>query len=412
MHLKSGRRDEMFGRAAKLAKMFRLSPCAADIVFTLYLLTQHTLGGAVNFGSTFSRVSNRIRFLVSLGRWPAAEVRQELMEGAALQRYELLDADLDLSRHAVVYLDGLNPMPLDSRFFRVVTDKPLPLEAHADFTADIRHLQKLFTGRRAGEPLNILFYGIPGTGKTALARSLGHAFCAKTYEVRGMDASSQRKEEQFRLSAIHACLHTADPQDSLIIVDEADDVLNCGGGFSFWFFGGGTTRNNGDKGSLNHLLDDSKHAIIWITNAHRGMEESTRRRFDYVVEFTHFYGCFRRRPVVGFAAGVWRMNLAEKQGHWSGVTVRWRDSGLSQAEFCRTNSLPLWKFQYWLRRERRLAAGTGAAGLDGFVRVQTEPERGGGLVLRFPSGLELVIGSGFDEAALRRVVSCLGGAAC
>ncbi len=106
------------------------------------------------------------------------------------------------------------------------------------------------------------------------------------------------------------------------------------------------------------------------------------------------------------------MNLAEKQKHWAGVTARWRESGISQAGFCRANSLALWKFQYWLRRERRVAAGAGAVGSDGFVRVQAEPERGCGLVLRFPSGMELVIGSVFDEAALRRVVYCLGGAAC
>ena len=103
------------------------------------------------------------------------------------------------------------------------------------------------------------------------------------------------------------------------------------------------------------------------------------------------------------------MGIKEKREHWAGVIARWRESGLSHAEFCRANSLKVLKFQYWLRRERRLAAGGGA---DGFVQVQAEPERGCGLVLRFPSGMELVIGSGFDEAALRRVVSCLGRTAC
>lgn len=103
------------------------------------------------------------------------------------------------------------------------------------------------------------------------------------------------------------------------------------------------------------------------------------------------------------------MGSNEKVEYWAGVLTRWREGGLSQAEFCRANSLAVLKFQYWLRRERRLAAGGGA---DGFVQVQAEPERGCGLVLRFPSGMELVIGSGFDEAALRRVVSCLGVPAC
>lgn len=303
-HRQPGQRDDLSRRVNKLAKMFRLSPCANDLFFTLYLLNRQRLHAAVNFQSNFPGMLERVNFLIATNRWPAMEVRRELMTSSALLRYELLDCDLDLSYHTVTFLEGLSQKPLVSQFFGEITGKPLPLEAHADFAADVGHLKKLLTGRRPNESLNILFYGTPGTGKTELARSLGHALEFKTYEIRGMDASSQRKEEQFRLSAIYACLCTTDLEKGLIIVDEADDILNCGSNdFFSSAFGSGTGKNSGDKGSLNNILDHSGTAIIWITNSHRGIEASTRRRFDYSVEFTRFTKAQRLR--------AWQTSLAK-----------------------------------------------------------------------------------------------------
>ena len=290
-------RQGVVQRLEKLGRMFRLSPCAVDLFFVLYLLTRHQLGPAISFRNRFSEMLDRFGFLAAIGRWPEAELRKEMQPDAPLRRYGLMDHDLDLSLHAVTYLEGLSNVPLYSRFYTEVTAKPLPLEAHADFAADIAYMKNQLTGRRPGESLNILFHGTPGTGKTELARSLGHALGLTTYEIRGMDRSSPGKEDQFRLSAIHACIYTVDVERSLIIVDEADDLLNCGGDPFAMFFGGGAGggRNGGDKGSLNQIMNSSKAAIIWITNASRGIEEPTRRRFDYSMEFTRFTKGQRRR---------------------------------------------------------------------------------------------------------------------
>ena len=103
------------------------------------------------------------------------------------------------------------------------------------------------------------------------------------------------------------------------------------------------------------------------------------------------------------------MSRTEKREHWSAEIVRWQASGLSQAEFCRTNGVALWQFRYWLGRERRRST-TEQGG--GFVQVQAASDRGSGLSLRFPSGMELVIGSGFDAVTLRQVLSGLAGFPC
>ena len=117
------------------------------------------------------------------------------------------------------------------------------------------------------------------------------------------------------------------------------------------------------------------------------------------------YGEFRRGPMVGFAAGVGSMlSQTEKTEQWRVVLERWRAAGVSQVEFCRANSLSLRQFQYWLKRERRLASG----GEAGFSRVVAAAEPGSGLRLRLPGGAVLEIDRDFDGATLRRVLGCLG----
>jgi SpoVK/Ycf46/Vps4 family AAA+-type ATPase len=69
-------------------------------------------------------------------------------------------------------------------------------------------------------------------------------------------------------------------QNALILVDEADSLLNSGR-VSFGF----TLEKGDDKGFLNNMLDNAGGTTIWITNQ-IGMDESTRRRFDYSIEFT------------------------------------------------------------------------------------------------------------------------------
>lgn len=39
-----------------------------------------------------------------------------------------------------------------------------------------------------------------------------------------------------------------------------------------------------------------------------------------------------------------------REQRWRELLVRWQDSGLSQAEFCRRRGIPVWKFLWWKKR--------------------------------------------------------------
>jgi hypothetical protein len=59
----------------------------------------------------------------------------------------------------------------------------------------------------------------------------------------------------------------------------------------------------------------------------------------------------------------------EKRRHWQGHIKFWQQSGLSQAEYCRRNSLSIKSFGYWKRKDSRSSRGQ----LNFFPLVLTNP---------------------------------------
>ena len=85
-----------------------------------------------------------------------------------------------------------------------------------------------------------------------------------------------------RRAAIIACLNmTGSNQGSIVLIDEADNLLNTQ---SSWFMRGETQ----DKGWLNFLLDQPGTRMIWITNRIDSIEESVLRRFAFSLHFKSF----------------------------------------------------------------------------------------------------------------------------
>ena len=94
-----------------------------------------------------------------------------------------------------------------------------------------------------------------------------------------------------------------------------------------------------------------------------------------------------------------------RREHWRRVLERWKACGLSQAEFCRRQSIPVWKMAWW--RKRLKGEATEPAGL--FVPVQVAPAcaSGGDLELTLQSGRILRFGAGVDPTKLLETVAAL-----
>ena len=82
-----------------------------------------------------------------------------------------------------------------------------------------------------------------------------------------------------KLRAIHATVNLADRKRSIVLIDEADEILNT---YESLFF-----KSKVNKGWINNFLSHKKK-IIWITNRISEIDSSTMRRFSFSLQFQKF----------------------------------------------------------------------------------------------------------------------------
>jgi SpoVK/Ycf46/Vps4 family AAA+-type ATPase len=214
--------------------------------------------------------------------------------------------DLDLNDD---YLDLFhNPLNLTTpnNFFTRLPKKVIPLEYHLIEREQTEHVLRLLK-EKPETSTNILIYGPPGTGKSSYAYGLARKFKLPAYEIVKGDENNRSSE---RRVAIIACLNMTNTGDgSLVIVDEADNLLNTQ---MSWLFRGETQ----DKGWLNQILETPEARVIWITNSIGAVEESVLRRFAYSIQFRPF----NRRQRIRLWDSVLRRNRVKRLFSQSEIT--------------------------------------------------------------------------------------------
>ena len=133
----------------------------------------------------------------------------------------------------------------------------------------IAYVKKALTTSRRG--VNILLYGMPGTGKTQLARLVAAQTGAKLYDV--VPESDKRLQ---RWKTANAFLEHS--SNTILAIDEAEDVFNEDTDSD----DGKVIRRN--KAELNSLLENSSVPSFWITNSIEAIDPAMIRRFDLVFE--------------------------------------------------------------------------------------------------------------------------------
>ncbi len=301
--------DVLEERFDSLTSLLKLSDIESKILCLTYVL--RTSGFCWPH-----RLQNRSKpnfFAMALDR-SVSDVLKVLTPTGVLRKFNLLDEDWDYNASVLDgYLDGSEADVIERRFYKKSTEKDiLPWVYYGDLALNHGETIKKMLGSCDGK-LNILLYGAPGTGKTSFALSLAKEMGLQSFEIRQGDENGKNMNSSARFMGIQICNDQEDPKTSMVIVDEADELLR-GNSQGFSFFGFAPPQHTTEKGIINSLLDETKIPTIWISNAPASaMDESVRRRFDYSI-------CFER------------LNMTQRVSIWKNLVAKYKLDNLISDE--------------------------------------------------------------------------------
>jgi transitional endoplasmic reticulum ATPase len=194
-----------------------------------------------------------------------------------IDMFEMDKFDLKLNDEFLNLFQEPSSNDFSSKFFSRIPEGEIPLEHYFLKDGQTEYILNLLKAKPE-TGTHILLYGPPGTGKTSFAHGLATNLKIPAFTV----AQGEENTSQNRRAAILASLNmTNTGEGSLIVVDEADNLLNTG---TSWFMRGETQ----DKGWLNRLLEVPEVRMIWITNRIDDIDKSVLRRFAFSLHFRSF----------------------------------------------------------------------------------------------------------------------------
>ena len=280
--------DPMEERIAEVCRVLKLDVIERDILL-FSVVRQMTCFDDFPAGSTTGRNERAMYYAMAID-CPVSAVVKATTQKSRLMCYDVLDRDFDFQRGSAIraFIEGGNGNVLEGEFYKkTILDDALPWEYYGKLADEHGGIlrQMISSAKSSARGVNILLYGEPGTGKTSFAKTLAKELALDLYEIRQGDRDGERNSPQSRMAGIRICNEQVPRERSMVVVDEADQLLRTSMDFFASMFGG-MGSSGSEKGVINSILDDIKLPTIWISNAPaRALDESVRRRFDYSIRF-------------------------------------------------------------------------------------------------------------------------------
>jgi transitional endoplasmic reticulum ATPase len=275
----------------KLSKLLSLSIYEKEILeFAILLLNYEILEDTFNFlGNSLNtkKVFSIISVVLDI---PLLEVKKAFSKSSIFHKAMILTIDNranDISRKLdIVSLEfGDNMLSIDGDIEYILKDSIRKSSISTLDIDDFKHIKKdintlipylKHTIKNKISGVNILLYGIPGTGKTELSKLIAKIIKVKLYEISYANLEDEPIDGHKRLKAYRVAQALFSQKKSILLYDEAEDIFES----SSSFFG---NKRQKDKAWLNKILENNIVPTIWITNNINSVDNAIIRRFDMVV---------------------------------------------------------------------------------------------------------------------------------
>ena len=285
---------------AQLTKLLELNSYEQQILEFIILIKQYeVLDDAASLLGCELNTKQAKRALGTILDIPKDKVDAALSSNSKLSKSSLVVVQKSNTQSLDRKFDSIsdefidNMINLDENIEVMIKDSIRKCEAPTLKLKDYKHIQEdiniLYPYlknaiKQKQKGVNILLYGLPGTGKTELVKVLAKKLKTSLYEVSYIDEDDTPKDGPARLKAYKSAQALLTSKKTLLMYDEAEDIFQSSdGGMFSMLFGGGAQRQR-DKAWINKTLETNEIPTIWITNNIRSVDNAIVRRFNLTIE--------------------------------------------------------------------------------------------------------------------------------
>ena len=281
---------QAYENLASLAEFLQLNPVEQELLrFAMHLRSEGPMQDLFKCLPK-SDLQRTAAIMADLLKQPKNQILSALKKGSKLDAYGLIDRDYRpdsvhdyLDWGETLDFDEFVTQPLNENVLlksctEVAQVPSLELDDFAHIAGMkemmLTYLQQALKHHQKG--VNLLIYGVPGTGKTEFAGLLAQALGISAYNITYMDSDGDVVKAEQRLNYSRLAQTLLNGKQALLIFDEIEDVFN----------GSLMERSVAQKNKAwtNQLLENNNVPMIWLSNSVSGIDPAFLRRFDLILE--------------------------------------------------------------------------------------------------------------------------------
>ena len=279
----------------KLSELIVLTSYEKQILEFVILLKQYDiLDNALSLLGGELNTSRAKRILSTLLEIPIEQINEIFSVHSTFSRSALLlltseeNYSLGSKLRLINYEFADNMLNLDEDITEMIKDSvrlsnkgTLSIEDYSYIKNDLEilmpFLNQALESKQQG--VNILLYGLPGTGKTELSKTIADVLGTKLYEISYANSEGDPIEGEARLRLYKTAQALFFNNRTILMYDEAEDVFESYDGGFFMM-----PKQQSDKAWINKVLENNNVPTIWITNNIESIDNAIISRFNMSIE--------------------------------------------------------------------------------------------------------------------------------